>query len=176
MTPYCTPYEAAPSPCFILEETLLRKNLELIRSVQDASGGQIILALKGFSMFSAFPVVKEYLDGATASSLNEIKLINDYFGTKAHTYMPAYLPAEFSEVLERSSHITFNSLSQWERFRNQVSDHNERHADEKVSCGIRINPQYSEVEVDMYNPCVPGSRLGVTADQLGSRLPEGIEG
>lgn len=176
MTPYCTPYEAAPSPCFILEETLLRKNLELIHSVQDASGGQIILALKGFSMYSAFPIVKEYLQGATASSLNEIKLINDYLGVKAHTYIPAYLPSEFREVMERSSHITFNSLNQWERYKNEVFEYNRNHPDSVISCGIRVNPQYSEVSVDMYNPCVPGSRLGVTRDQLGEHLPEGIEG
>lgn len=169
-------YDPAPSPCFILEEPLLRKNLELIDSVQKSSGGQIILALKGFSMFSAFPVVKEYLSGATASSLNEIRLINDYLGYKAHTYIPAYLPHEFQEVLERSSHITFNSLTQWERFREQVSAYNQQHPGQEISCGIRVNPQYSEVEVDMYNPCVPGSRLGTTRDLLGDKLPEGIEG
>lgn len=169
-------YSAAPSPCFILEESLLRKNLELIDSVQKASGGQIILALKGFSMYSAFPIVKEYLSGATASSLNEIRLINDYLGVKAHTYIPAYLPHEFTEVLERSSHITFNSLNQWNRFKDQVATYNEQHPEQRVSCGIRVNPQYSEVEVDMYNPCVPGSRLGVTRDLIGDTLPEGIDG
>ncbi len=170
------PYAAAPSPCFILEESLLRKNLELISSVQELSGGRIILALKGFSMFSAFPVVKEYLSGATASSLNEIRLINDYLGCKAHTYIPAYLPHEFREVMERSSHITFNSLNQWERFREEVALYNEQYPAEKISCGLRVNPQYSEVEVDMYNPCVPGSRLGVTRNLIGDVLPEGIEG
>ena len=169
-------YSAAPSPCFILEESLLRKNLELISKVQNESGGQIILALKGFSMYSAFPIVGEYLQGATASSLNEIRLINDYLGRRAHTYMPAYLPSEFGEVLERSSHITFNSLQQWERFKEEVSDYNRNHPEASVSCGIRVNPQYSEVSVDMYNPCVPGSRLGITRNQLGDTLPEGIEG
>lgn len=169
-------YQDAPSPCFILEESLLRKNLELIDSVQKASGGQIILALKGFSMFSAFPVVKEYLSGATASSLNEIRLINDYMGCKAHTYIPAYLPHEFNEVMQRSSHLTFNSLNQWNQFKDQVKQYNAQHPNETISCGIRVNPQYSEVEVDMYNPCVPGSRLGVTRDLIGDVLPEGIEG
>ncbi len=173
---HSSPYAAAPSPCFILEESLLRKNLELISSVQELSGGRIILALKGFSMFSAFPVVKEYLSGATASSLNEIRLINDYLGCKAHTYIPAYLPHEFREVMERSSHLTFNSLNQWERFKEEISLYNAGHPSGKISCGLRVNPQYSEVEVDMYNPCVPGSRLGVTRDQIGDTLPEGIEG
>ncbi|GAA4444862.1 carboxynorspermidine decarboxylase [Ravibacter arvi] len=169
-------YAAAPSPCFVLEEPLLRENLALIDSVQKAAGAQIILALKGFSMFSAFPVVKEYLSGATASSLNEIRLINDFLGYKAHTYIPAYLPHEFQEVMERSSHITFNSLGQWEQFREKVFAYNEAHPEARISCGIRVNPQYSEVETDMYNPCVPGSRLGVTRDKLGNSLPEGIEG
>lgn len=142
----------------------------------DEAGCQIILALKGFSMFSAFPIVKEYLPGATASSLHEIKLINDYLGYKSHTYIPAYQDREFAEVLERSSHITFNSLSQWERFKEQVKAFNQANPERTVSCGIRVNPQYSEVETDMYNPCVPGSRLGITRNHLGEQLPEGIEG
>ncbi|WP_128543881.1 carboxynorspermidine decarboxylase [Larkinella soli] len=162
-------YSNVPSPCFILEEAKLRRNLELIDSVQKQAGIQIILALKGFSMFSVFPLVRQYLSGATASSLNEIKLVNEFMGVKAHTYIPAYREDEFDEVLERSSHLTFNSMSQWERFRDRV-------ADSGVSCGIRVNPQYSEVATDMYNPCVPGSRLGITRDLIGDRLPEGMEG
>ena len=168
-------YSEIPSPCFVLEEQLLRNNLELINRVQKEAGCSIILALKGFSMYSAFPVVREYLSGATASSLNEIRLINEYMDVKAHTYMPAYLDREFNEVLKRSSHITFNSMSQWERYREEVAVYNSNSL-VPVSCGIRVNPQYSEVETDMYNPCVPGSRLGVTRDQLGDQLPEGIEG
>lgn len=168
-------FSGIPSPCFILEEELLRANLTLIDKVQKAADCQIILALKGFSMYSAFPIVKEYLSGATASSLNEIKLINEYMGHKAHTYIPAYLDQEFDEVLTRSSHITFNSLNQWERYKDRVANYNKT-ATEPVSCGIRVNPQYSEVETEMYNPCVPGSRLGVTRDQIGAELPAGIEG
>ncbi|CAN5157908.1 carboxynorspermidine decarboxylase [soil metagenome] len=159
---------AIPSPCFILEEAKLRRNLELIDSVQRAAGVTIILALKGFSMYSAFPLVREYLSGATASSLNEIKLVNEYMGVKAHTYIPAYQDASFDEVVDRSSHLTFNSWSQWERFKDRAVG--------RVSCGIRVNPQYSEVATDMYNPCVPGSRLGATRDQLPDQLPEGLEG
>ncbi len=168
------PDPAIPSPCFVLDENLLRQNLELISGVQKAAGCQIILALKGFSMYSVFPVVKEYLSGATASSLNEIRLINDYLGYPAHTYIPAFVDHEFDEVLERSSHVTFNSLSQWERYKARVQAFREDGG--TLSCGIRVNPQYSEVTTAMYNPCVPGSRLGVTRDQLGDRLPEGIEG
>jgi carboxynorspermidine decarboxylase len=169
-------YKNIPSPCYILEEALLRKNLELIDRVQKDAGCKIILALKGFSMYSAFPIVKEYLSGATASSLNEIRLINDFFGYQAHTYMPAYLDQEFDQVLQRSSHITFNSLSQWERFQSRVEEFKSAHPERTLSCGIRVNPQYSEVSTDMYNPCVPGSRLGVTRDKLPDILPAGIEG
>ena len=157
-----------PSPCFILEEAKLRRNLVLIDSVQKVAGVTIILALKGFSMFSTFPLVREYLSGATASSLNEIKLVNEYMGVKAHTYIPAYRDDEFEEVVERSSHLTFNSWNQWERFGHRAVG--------RVSCGIRVNPQYSEVATEMYNPCVPGSRLGATRDQLPDQLPEGLDG
>ena len=162
-------YTDVPSPCFVLDEGKLRKNLALIDSVQQAAGVTIILALKGFSMYSVFPVVREYLSGATASSLNEIKLVNEYMGVKAHAYVPAYRDDEFDEIVSRSSHLTFNSWTQWERFKDRV-------AGTGVSCGIRVNPQYSEVATDMYNPCVPGSRLGATRDQLPDQLPDGLDG
>ncbi len=169
-------YKSIPSPCFVLDESLLRKNLALIDSVQKAAGCKIILALKGFSMYSAFPIVKEYLSGATASSLNEVKLINDFMEVPAHTYMPAYLDVEFSEILLRSSHITFNTISQWEKYKDQIDAFRTHNPDQQLSFGIRFNPQYSEVSTDMYNPCVPGSRLGVTRDKFGELLPDGIEG
>lgn len=180
-----------PSPCFVLDEAKLRKNLALIDHVQKAAGVQIILALKGFSMYSAFPIVREYLSGATASSLNEIKLVNDYMGVPAHTYIPAYRDDEFDEVLRRSSHITFNSWSQWEKFKEKRGKGGKEEGRRETgsnllssfppfplspSFGIRVNPQYSEVATDMYNPCVPGSRLGVTRDKLPDRLPDGLEG
>lgn len=174
--------DTIPSPCFVLEEAKLRRNLDLIDSVQKAAGVTIILALKGFSMYSAFPIVREYLSGATASSLNEIKLVNEYMGVKAHAYIPAYQDHDFDEVLTRSSHLTFNSWSQWERFSGRVAQYNQQMADRTdgpastVSCGIRVNPQYSEVATDMYNPCVPGSRLGATRDQLPDQLPDGLDG
>ena len=175
-----------PSPCFVLEEGKLRQNLQLIDSVQRAAGVTIILALKGFSMFSVFPLIHEYLSGATASSLNEIKLVNEYMGVPAHAYIPAYRDDEFDEVLARSSHLTFNSWSQWERFMGDgqrvkgrgliVSDPQLSTPGPLPSFGIRVNPQYSEVATDMYNPCVPGSRLGVTRDKLPDQLPDGLEG
>jgi carboxynorspermidine decarboxylase len=156
-----------PSPCYVLDQELLIRNLKLISEVQAKSGASIILALKGFSMYSQFPLVKEYLSGATASSLNEARLIVEEMKCKAHTYSPVYKPEEFDEIQSYSSHLTFNSLSQYEQFKGKMES--------GISYGIRINPQYAEVETDMYNPCIAGSRLGVTRDQL-SELPEGIEG
>lgn len=172
-------YAEIPSPCYVLNEAKLRRNLELLKRVQDEAGVEIICALKGFAMFSAFPLVSQYLAGATASSLNEARLIANEWGTKAHTYAPAYRDDEFDEILELSSHLTFNSWSQWERFRKRVADFNQRLETENpkpLSCGIRINPQYSEVATDLYNPCIPGSRLGVVRSALPDRLPPEVEG
>lgn len=160
-----------PSPCFILEETRLRSNLELIARVQRESGAQIILAFKGFAMWSAFPIVREYVHGATASSLSEARLCFEEMGVKAHSYSVAYLPSEFGKILKLSSHITFNSLSQWNKYRNKVLN-----APEKVSPGIRVNPGWSPVKTDLYNPASAGSRLGEPVENFKSRFPDGIEG
>ncbi len=164
-------FSKVPSPCFLLEEELLRKNLELINSVQKRAGVQIILAFKGFAMWSAFPIVREYLKGATASSLNEAMLCFEEMKVKAHTYSPAYVPSEFAEFMKLSSHITFNSLSQFNQYKDQVGS-----SSTKISCGLRVNPEYSEVETDLYNPCAPGSRLGILSTDLKDGLPKGIEG
>lgn len=160
-----------PSPAYVLEEDKLTDNLSLIRDVQQKSGAKIILALKGFSMYKMFPLVKKYLSGATASSLNEARLIVEEMGCLAHTYCPVYLPGEFEQMMEYSSHITFNSLSQLEQFKGQVQSFGR-----KISMGLRINPEYAEVETDMYNPAIKGSRLGITRNLLGDKLPEWIEG
>ncbi len=164
-------YSKIPSPCYVLEEDRLKANLSLLKFVQKESGAKIILALKGFSMYKTFPLVREYLSGATASSLNEARLIFEEMKCKAHTYAPAYKPEEFEEILSYSSHITFNSLNQYAQFKTQVKSY-----ETPVSMGLRINPQYAEVETDMYNPCIVGSRLGITRAALGDKLPEGIEG
>ena len=148
-------YATIPTPAFVLEEKLLRQNLELLAGVQRDAGIEIILALKGFAMWSVFPFVKKYLSGATASSLNEARLIYEEMGCKAHTYCVAYMPDEFGEIMQYSSHLTFNSVAQYERFRPQIEAF-----PEKISCGIRCNPEYSEVETELYNPAAPGSRLG----------------
>lgn len=160
-----------PSPCFLLDERLLRNNLKTLDGVQQASGGKIICALKGFAMFSTFPMVRQYLPGVTASSLNEALLGKNEFGGEVHAYSPAYVPSEMAQLLETCTHITFNSLSQWEKHRQEVLKTGGR-----VEAGLRINPEYSEVTTDLYNPCIVGSRLGVTASQLGESLPEGITG
>lgn len=162
-------YSKIPSPCYVLDEVAFRKNLELIKSVKDRAGVEIILAFKAFAMWSAFPIVREYIPYSTASSLAEARLAFEEMGSPAHTYGPAYTDREFPEIVKCSSHITFNSLSQFERLYPQTQFYN-------VSCGLRINPEFSDVETDLYNPCAPGSRLGVVAELLGDKLPEGVEG
>ena len=160
-----------PSPCYIMEEGLLRKNLALIKSVADRAGVEIILAFKSFAMWRSFPIFREYIDHSTASSVYEARLALEEFGSKAHTYSPAYTEVDFPEIMRCSSHITFNSLSQFHRFYPVVVAEGSG-----ISCGIRINPEYSEVETELYNPCAPGTRFGVMADQLPEELPAGIEG
>lgn len=160
-----------PSPAYILEVAKLRKNLELMQSVGRRAEVDIILALKAFSFYPMFPFIKEYLQGATASSLNEARLIHREMGVRAHSYNVAYIEDEFEEMMELSSHLVFNSVSQFERFYPRVKAC-ERH----ISCGIRINPEYSSVETDLYNPAAPGSRLGETANKFADGLPEGVEG
>lgn len=164
-------FDQVPSACFVLEEAKLRRNLELMQQVQEASGANIILALKGFAMFSTFPLIKQYLHGTTASSLYEARLGYEEFGDEVHAYAPAYFEDEMEELMGYCNHITFNSPAQWARFKERILS-----GDKKISCAIRINPEYSEVETDLYNPCIIGTRLGVTADQIGDKLPEGIEG
>ncbi len=164
-------FERFPSPCYILEEELLRDNLRLIRQVADRAEVEIILAFKSFAMWRTFPVFREYIDHSTASSVYEARLALEEFGSKAHTYSPAYTEADFPELMRCSTHITFNSLSQFQRFYPQTLQH-----PDEISCGLRINPEYSEVETELYNPCAPGTRFGVTADLLSEKLPRGVEG
>lgn len=161
-----------PSPSYVIEEDLLRKNLSLIQDVSKRSGAEIILAFKAFANWKAFPVIKEYINCSTASSVNEARLAFEEMKCYAHTYSPAYTEENFSEFLKYSSHITFNSITQFERFHKRVVDYTER----KISCGLRINPEYSSVDTDLYNPCAPGSRMGISIENMPDELPEGIEG
>lgn len=160
-----------PSPCYVMEERLLRNNLALIKSVKERAGVNIILAFKSFALWKAFPIVREYIPYSTASSIYEAQLAYEEMGSLAHTYSPAYTEKDFPAILRYSSHVTFNSLSQFNRFYPMVEADGNR-----VSCGIRINPEYSVVETDLYNPTAPGSRMGVVRDLLGESLPEGVEG
>lgn len=164
-------YQKMPSPCFVLQEAQLRKNLEWIDEVQQGADIDVILAFKGFAMWSTFPLIRTYLPGATASSLHEARLCFEEMGVKAHSYSPVYIAEEMEEIMSYSSHLTFNSLSQIQFFEKEI-----KAKQGEISFGLRVNPEYSDVETDLYNPCAPGSRLGVLAEQIGDHLPKGIEG
>lgn len=155
-------------PVYIIEETLLRRNLQLIADVAKEADVEIILAFKAFALWKTFPIFREYISSTTASSLSEARLALEEFGAKAHTYSPAYTDEEIDDIVKCSSHLTFNSLSQYKRFNDRVEG--------KASIGLRVNPEYSEVGTMLYNPCAPGTRFGVTADKLPEKLPANIEG
>ena len=157
------------TPYYLLEESKLRRNLSLIRSIAERANVEFILAFKAFALWRTFPIFREYIHHTTASSPYEARLAYEKFGSKAHTYSPAYEEHTFDEIVRCSSHITFNSLSQYERFA-------PRAIAAGISCGLRINPEYSEIETELYNPCAPGSRFGILAESLPPVLPEGIEG
>ncbi len=165
-----------PTPFYIVYEDRLRRNLELINRVKREAGVNIIMAFKANALWRTFPIIKEYCTASTASSLNEMDLALDCLGNEVHSYCPAYTPLTINRYLEGSTHITFNSLNQWERFKNDVNQHNLTTGKRHVSPGVRVNPQCSVIETDIYNPALPGSRFGVTADIIGDKLPEGIEG
>ena len=158
-------------PCYVLEEQLLRRNLQTIKTVADSAGVDIILAFKAYALWKTFPIFREYIHATTASSPWEARLAVEQFGSKAHTYSPAYTDDDIDEIVRCSSHITFNSLSQYERFHSHV-----KALDPQVSIGVRINPEYCEVGTALYNPCSPGTRFGITADEMPKVLPSDIDG
>ncbi len=164
------------TPYYIVYEDRLRKNLSLIKDVSEKADVKIIMAFKANALWKTFPIIKEYVDSSTASSINEMKLSLDCLGNDVHAYCPVYTESTFPEFLEGCSHITFNSLNQFQKFYPQVKQYNVIHPDKNVSCGIRVNPHCSVIETDIYNPCVPGSRFGINADILPDSLPEGLEG
>ncbi len=161
-------FAALPTPCYAVDEVLLQRNLEILAGVQARTGCSILLALKGFSMYETFPLVGQYLKGITASSLHEARLGREHMGKEVHVYAPAFRDDEIDELAALCDHIVFNSFAQWQRFRDRV-----RRADHPISCGIRVNPGYAEVEHEIYNPCASGSRLGVPAEHF---QPDGLEG
>ena len=159
------------TPMYIVEENLLRGNLSLIRDVAQRADIEIILAFKAFALWKTFPIIREYVSSTTASSLSEARLAYEEFGTPAHTFSPAYTDSEIGQIAECSSHLTFNSLSQYERMAAKA-----RSANGNLSFGLRVNPEYSEISTLLYNPCAPGTRFGVSADKLPATLPADIEG
>jgi carboxynorspermidine decarboxylase len=167
MSQYTSP--EIPSPCYVLDEKLLRNNLELMQKVQEQSGADIILALKGYAMWSAFPLIRQYLKGCTASSVWEAKLAAEEFSREVHAYAPAYKQEDIDALLPLVNHLSFNSVSQWHKYREQA-------ADAGVSIGLRINPEHQEAETELYDPSAPGSRLGIRASELQQQDLTGVDG
>lgn len=164
-------WKAAPSPSYVVDERLLERNLEILKSVQDRTGCDILLALKGFSMFSTFPMVRNYLKGITSSSLFEARLGYEEFGKEVHAYAPAYAEHEIDEYLKYVDHIVFNSFDQLNKYKEKVQS-----LDKHVSIGLRVNPGYSEVETELYDPCALNSRLGIPFEQFRPDELDGVEG
>ncbi len=162
---------SVPTPVYILEEDRLRRNLQLIKSVAERADAEIILAFKAYALWKTFPIFREYISATTASSLWEARLAYEEFGSKAHTFSTIYTESEIDEIAACSSRLTFNSLTQYARFADRVKANNP-----EIELGLRINPEYSEVETLLYNPCAPGTRFGITADKLPEKLPSGVSG
>lgn len=161
-----------PTPCYVVDETLLKKNLKILKSVQDRTGCRILLAQKAFSMYSAYPLIGEYLSGTTASGLFEARLGHEEMPNReVHVYSPAYKKSEFEEIVTIADHIVFNSFAQCEKFYPDVLK-----SGRDIEVGIRMNPEYSEIETDIYNPCFKNSRLGTVLAEFPDKLPEGISG
>lgn len=160
-----------PSPCYVVDEGLLIKNLELMKSIVDRTGCKILLAQKGFSMFSVYPLIGKYLNGVTSSSVHEARLGYEEMGKEVHTYAPAFSETEFDEILTYSDHIVFNSFQQYNQFKEKIKSN-----PKQIEIGLRINPEYSEIEVDMYNPCFSHSRFGVTLENFEADQLEGVDG
>ena len=164
-------FSKLPTPCYVVDERLLIKNLELLKSIEERTGCHILLATKAFSMYKTFPLVSQYLSGVTSSSLHEARLGYEEMGKEVHIYAPAYREEDFQEIMKYSNHIVFNSLKQWQKFKGLIQD-----SPKPISCGLRINPEYAEVETELYNPCAPRSRMGTTLANLNLEGFEGLEG
>ncbi len=164
------------SPSWVIDMAALEANLQTLANVQERAGCKILIALKGFATWSTFPLVRRYLSGATASAPHEAKLAHEKLGGEVHAYAPAYSDSDIEELLPICDHLVFNSLNQWQRFRPRIEAHNAANPQRRISCGLRINPEHREVAVALYDPCAPGSRLGVTREALKPELLEGLEG
>lgn len=164
-------FKGIHKPIYVLEEDRLRRNLSLIKNVAERADVEIILAFKAYALWKTFPIFREYIHATTASSLSEARLAYEEFGSPAHTFSPAYTDYEIDEIAKCSSHLSFNSLSQYFRYHKRT-----KHVNPNISMGIRVNPEYSEVETMLYNPCAPGTRFGVLAEDLPKQLPSDMEG
>lgn len=165
------PGRVPATPCFVVDEAALQRNLAILDEVQERTGCRILLALKAFSMFSLFPLLKKNLAGTCASSPHEARLGREEFGGEVHTFAAAYSESDFIDILKYSDHISFNSFSMWERFKPLVAS-----SGKEISCGIRVNPEHSESPAALYDPCAPGSRLGVRRPDFEGKSLEGISG
>ena len=162
---------SVPTPSYVIEESLLRKNCEILKKVIDRTDCEILLAQKAFSMYHTYPLLSNYLSGTTASSLFEAKLGQEEMGKEVHIFAPAYREEQMDEIISLCDHIVFNSVDQWEKYKEKI-----QRSSKKVSCGLRINPEYSEIETDLYNPCFTGSRFGINANKLNNADLTGIDG
>ena len=160
-----------PTPSYLVDQRLLIKNLELLASVKERTGCKILLAQKAFSMFSVYPLIAKYLDGVTSSGVMEARLRYEEMGKEVHTYAPAFADHEMDDVIRYSDHIVFNSFHQWNKFKDKV-----KNSGKQIECGLRLNPKYSEIDTDIYNPCFTGSRLGITPEQFQPDQLDGIDG
>ena len=160
-----------PTPSYLVDQQLLIKNLELLSSVKERTGCKILLAQKAFSMFSVYPLIAKYLDGVTSSGVMEARLGYEEMGKEVHTYAPAFADHEMDDVIRYSDHIVFNSFHQWNKFKDKV-----KNSGKQIECGLRLNPKYSEIDTDIYNPCFTGSRLGITPEQFQPDQLDGIDG
>ncbi len=159
------------TPCYVLDQTLFRRNGEILKRVQDETGAKILLAQKAFACFALYPMLRDYLVGTAASGLHEARLGHEEFGGEVHVFSPAFKPAEMTELLAFADHLVFNSLGQWHRYRDEVLA-----AAPRVSAGLRVNPEHSEAVAAIYDPCAPGSRFGVLARHLDGADLDGLEG
>ncbi len=160
-----------PSPCWLLEETLLKKNLDQLNEIKNRTGAKVLLALKGYALWKSFPLIKPYLNGCCASGLHEAKLAHETFSKEVHTYSPAFKEEELKEIAQISHHLVFNSPAQFKRFATQAKNINPN-----LSLGLRLNPEYSESPKEIYNPCGLNSRLGTTLANLDESVLEQCDG
>ncbi|MGN0537487.1 MAG: carboxynorspermidine decarboxylase [Acutalibacteraceae bacterium] len=159
-----------PTPCYVIDEKALIHNLEILQDVQKRTGCKILLAQKAFSAYKTYPLIKKYLAGTTASGVYEARLGFEEMGTEVHAFAPAFSDKDFEELTHYCDHIVFNSFSQWKHFKSTALKH------QNIEYGLRINPEYSEIETDIYNPCFANSRMGVTLAQFDETALDGLSG